>query len=816
MQHFELFRKSILRLFLACFAVVTLAFVFVQAAVAVDEGELYEKGQEYIQETLPEYASLGTQTFSGLGQLPVAGGIESIPGDLLDEIGYDPGKSWNAGDRIADVLTLGDIGNSFYAQAFSFADIANLTGINPAATSLADFGLIENQTFGSLASIAGVGDFKLQDVAPLQAIFNDAALPGLEGMATQIGDLGVGAFDPTAYINGALADFGGETIGELISGPSDLLGGLSFGDLSLADTPLAVLEDFSLGDIPGLDQAAIGEFAGWEELAISEVPGLDQVPFGNFPNPIASILGGFGGTHDVTYGPKEHTVTPTKFAITGSDQEGFSVQCAQDQGCAYLELEGPGAMHGAQWIAGGSGKGQQMVKGGKGLLAMVNGGKEPTGRVPFGDVFKIVLTGTDEASGKGDFALYMRYCQKAMFVDLGCTPYFIGPIPIWSTKEKGFVLTGPLDGKGGATGGLQVPPELAQYRSQTRGSGGGGSYYGGGSPIQMDESCLDALIGALRHSNEATNAREHIPRIINAANEHGVTDKAQIAYILATISTELEGIWKPVTEFGVSCNQYEASGCYIGRGFVQLTWRENYERMGNVLGVDLVGNPDLALDPDIAAQVTVVGMRDGLFTGVGLDDYIGGGNADFVNARKIINDNDKMSFTAEQAQRFLEALNSCSTLETTAGPGGDLNAAIMNAVNAVQAEGFSAYVIPGTDNGNLGCAGMVNYVLHSAGIQTLGGGPPYGSLAVAGVESALNNGRGVAVDAAQAQPGDINIVDMGGKRHIGICLDVGCNRVVSNSSSRATRGEPSFVWESDGYFSPSYGGGRRAIYRVTN
>ena len=218
-----------------------------------------------------------------------------------------------------------------------------------------------------------------------------------------------------------------------------MLGGLSFGDISLADTPLAVLEDFSLGDIPGLDQAAIGEFAGWEELAISEVPGLDQVPFGNFPNPIASILGGFGGTHDVTYGPKEHTVTPTKFAITGSDQEGFSVQCAQDNGCAYLELEGPGAMHGAQWIAGGSGKGQQMVEGGKGLLAMVNGGKEPTGRVPFGDVFKIVLTGTDEASGKGDFALYMRYCQKAMFVDLGCTPYFIGPIPIWSTKEKGFV-----------------------------------------------------------------------------------------------------------------------------------------------------------------------------------------------------------------------------------------------------------------------------------------------------------------------------------------------------------------------------------------
>jgi hypothetical protein len=89
-------------------------------------------------------------------------------------------------------------------------------------------------------------------------------------------------------------------------------------------------------------------------------------------------------------------------------------------------------------------------------------------------------------------------------------------------------------------------------------------------------------------------------------------------------------------------------------------------------------------------------------------------------------------------------------------------------------------------------------------------------LAVAGVEQALNGGRGVPVSATEAQPGDINIVDMGNKRHIGICLNVGCTEVVSNSSSRARRGEPSFTWVSDGYFTPSYGGGRRAIYRVTN
>ena len=40
---------------------------------------------------------------------------------------------------------------------------------------------------------------------------------------------------------------------------------------------------------------------------------------------------------------------------------------------------------------------------------------------------------------------------------------------------------------------------------------------------------------------------------------------------------------------------------YRGRGIKQLTGKENYERCGSGLGVDLVGNPDLLLDPKYAA-----------------------------------------------------------------------------------------------------------------------------------------------------------------------------------------------------------------------
>ena len=149
------------------------------------------------------------------------------------------------------------------------------------------------------------------------------------------------------------------------------------------------------------------------------------------------------------------------------------------------------------------------------------------------------------------------------------------------------------------------------------------------------------------------------------------------AYALATAYHETAGTMQPIRERGgpqYLTNAYDVRGDnparakrfgnttpgdgvrYCGRGYVQLTWRSNYDKLGNLLGYPLAGNPDLAMRPDIAAQILVRGMADGLFTGKKLADYITNAKCDFVGARRIINGIDKAAKIAGHAETFLAAL----------------------------------------------------------------------------------------------------------------------------------------------------------------
>lgn len=76
---------------------------------------------------------------------------------------------------------------------------------------------------------------------------------------------------------------------------------------------------------------------------------------------------------------------------------------------------------------------------------------------------------------------------------------------------------------------------------------------------------------------------------------------------------------------------------YRGGGMEHLTGRANFDRTGRAIGVDLLGNPDLMLRPEIAVRSIVTGMVAGRYTGRKLADYDSTRGYDFVAARAIIN-----------------------------------------------------------------------------------------------------------------------------------------------------------------------------------
>lgn len=76
---------------------------------------------------------------------------------------------------------------------------------------------------------------------------------------------------------------------------------------------------------------------------------------------------------------------------------------------------------------------------------------------------------------------------------------------------------------------------------------------------------------------------------------------------------------------------------YRGRGYVQLTWKANYQKCGDKFGYDLVTNPDLALEPQLSYNIASYGMRTGIFTGRKIGEFINGSVAEYVKARGVIN-----------------------------------------------------------------------------------------------------------------------------------------------------------------------------------
>lgn len=105
-------------------------------------------------------------------------------------------------------------------------------------------------------------------------------------------------------------------------------------------------------------------------------------------------------------------------------------------------------------------------------------------------------------------------------------------------------------------------------------------------------------------------------------------------------------------------NIYEGDGIkFHGRGLVQLTGRNNYVKFSQRLAIDLVGNPDLALDDLVAIKIMGIGMAEGLFTGKKLSTYFNANTEDKLNARRIINGLDQAPLIASYYNVFKAALS---------------------------------------------------------------------------------------------------------------------------------------------------------------
>jgi hypothetical protein len=95
------------------------------------------------------------------------------------------------------------------------------------------------------------------------------------------------------------------------------------------------------------------------------------------------------------------------------------------------------------------------------------------------------------------------------------------------------------------------------------------------------------------------------PLIMTALQNVGAGSTASLAGALGTIAIETASTFSPLHEYGTPADWagYDGGSDYAGRGFIQLTHKYNYQAAGDALGLDLVGNPDLAMNPWVAARI---------------------------------------------------------------------------------------------------------------------------------------------------------------------------------------------------------------------
>ncbi|NJM23412.1 MAG: hypothetical protein HC836_43520 [Richelia sp. RM2_1_2] len=307
-------------------------------------------------------------------------------------------RAWNAGDTPDKYLTLGDIDEALKPQLFSIRNITNEKNLKN--FSLESFLLLGEQTVENLVEvIPNLGQTNAAKILPIATLLKTES--------------------PQININTSLT--------KLLS-QNPTLRNLKLNQIDLST--------YTISDIPNLDAVRLSNFKGWENALVKDIPGLSDVPLASFPLPLAE-LGNKVARIDFIWGTAEKRRQRT---VSGSDVAGFSVPC-QGEDCPHIELDDlensgrniRGKFEGSSWISGK----YQKVEGGWGCLKSVNGGKEPTGRLPYGSAFKVAVMEPDEKTDTVDTALFFRFKNAC-----GATPYFIGPVPFFTYEVNAPIFIG--------------------------------------------------------------------------------------------------------------------------------------------------------------------------------------------------------------------------------------------------------------------------------------------------------------------------------------------------------------------------------------
>lgn len=197
----------------------------------------------------------------------------------------------------------------------------------------------------------------------------------------------------------------------------------------------------------------------------------------------------------------------------------------------------------------------------------------------------------------------------------------------------------------------------------------------------------DAVRPMFRHGQMTEAQVEGCAAIVNYGQQYGY-QRSHIAAALGTAFHEVGQRMQPVREGfcvtdkasrlavkrlydrGIIYVDYAKpvnGQSYYGRGLVQMTWLDNYRKFAKLLSIDLVGNPDLALNLEVSVQILFVGMRDGMFRKGRSFNMLPENptRKEWIASRDIINGDVRKNGAkiADYCQRFYQALSYVKVIE---------------------------------------------------------------------------------------------------------------------------------------------------------